>query len=128
MKAPETTRVAVLLFSDLVGSVSLQARIGTEAYSQLLGRHDEIFQAAIEAEGGGRVLNDTGDGFLAEFPSPTGAVRAALRFQYALNGERWGRERLEARTAVHLGEIKELARPVSGRPRLLGMAINYVAR
>ncbi|MGY4317234.1 TolB-like protein/Tfp pilus assembly protein PilF [Bradyrhizobium sp. JR3.5] len=33
------------------------------------------------AEHGGRVVKNTGDGFLAEFPSAVEAVRAALRFQ-----------------------------------------------
>ena len=33
------------------------------------------------SEHGGRIVKNTGDGFLAEFPSAVGAVRAALQFQ-----------------------------------------------
>src|SRR6516165_1881566 len=33
------------------------------------------------AEHGGRIVKNTGDGFLAEFPSAVEAVRAAMQFQ-----------------------------------------------
>ncbi len=121
-------RIAVLLFSDLVGSVSLQSRVGTAAYSRMLARHNELFRQAIETEGHGRILNYTGDGFLAELSSPTDAVNAALRFQWLLFNEPWETERLIARTALHLGEIAELKQPGSGEARHVGMAINQVAR
>jgi CHASE2 domain-containing sensor protein/class 3 adenylate cyclase len=128
MKAHESMRVAVLLFSDLVGSVLLQNRVGTQAYSRMLARHNELFRQAVEIEGRGRILNYTGDGFLAELPSPSDAVLAALRFQWLLSVEKWEIERLTARTALHLGEIAELKQPGSGEVRHVGMAINQVAR
>jgi class 3 adenylate cyclase len=37
--------------------------------------------AAAIAEHGGRIVKNTGDGFLAEFPSAVEAVRAAVQFQ-----------------------------------------------
>jgi TolB-like protein len=40
----------------------------------------DAVQPAI-AEHGGRIVKNTGDGFLAEFPSAVGGVRAALQFQ-----------------------------------------------
>jgi CHASE2 domain-containing sensor protein/class 3 adenylate cyclase len=128
MKAHESMRVAVLLFSDLVGSVLLQNRVGTQAYSRMLARHNELFRQAVEIEGRGRILNYTGDGFLAELPSPSDAVLAALRFQWLLSVEKWEIERLTARTALHLGEIAELRQAGSGEVRHVGMAINQVAR
>jgi CHASE2 domain-containing sensor protein/class 3 adenylate cyclase len=126
MKPHESMRVAVLLFSDLVGSVALQSRVGTQAYSRMLSRHNELFRQAVETEGRGRILNYTGDGFLAELPSPTEAVNAALRFQWLLHREKWEAEKLVARTALHLGEIAEIRQ--SGEVRHVGMAINQVAR
>lgn len=120
-------RVAVLLFSDLVGSVSLQDQLGTQFYSKLLARHHELFRQAIEIDCKGKILNYTGDGFLAELPSPSAAVDAALRFQYLLKNEAWGPAPLHARMAVHLGEITEM-RDDKGAVRHVGRAVNYTAR
>ena len=36
-------------------------------------------------EHGGRIVKNTGDGFLAEFPSAVEAVRAAVQFQTEIN-------------------------------------------
>ena len=32
--------IAVLLFTDIVGSVSMQQRLGTEDYTRVVARHD----------------------------------------------------------------------------------------
>ena len=63
-----------------------------EGYSRLMHNDEEatharltaLLAAAIEpaiAEHGGRIVKNTGDGFLAEFPSAVKAVRAAIQFQ-----------------------------------------------
>lgn len=128
MSDRDSMRVAVLILSDIEGSVALQNRVGTQAYARILARHNDLFRQAVEIQGSGRILNYTGDGFLAELPSPSEAVRAALRFQWLLNEEPWGPEVLRARTAVHLGEITEFRQEGTGEVRPVGMAINYVAR
>ncbi|MGY4573438.1 class 3 adenylate cyclase [Bradyrhizobium sp. USDA 3256] len=46
-------------------------------------RLTELLASEVEpavADHGGRIVKNTGDGFLAEFPSAVEAVRAALRF------------------------------------------------
>ena len=49
-------------------------------HAQLASLLTDCVAPAI-SEHGGRIVKNTGDGFLAEFPSAVGAVRAALQFQ-----------------------------------------------
>jgi len=61
-------------------------------YSRLMHNDEEVTHAKLRAllaetvepaiaEHGGRIVKNTGDGFLAEFPSAVEAVRAAVQFQ-----------------------------------------------
>src|SRR4030095_9130206 len=60
------------------------------------------------AEHGGRIVKNTGDGFLAEFPSAVQAVRAAVRFQSAVGdvqkNDAEGR-RLLFRVGINIGDV-----------------------
>src|SRR5437667_1110563 len=79
---PTTTpssRLAVLLFTDLVRSTELKSRLGTGGYTPLLERHNQLFESAC-AQLRGEVLKHTGDGFFAAFTTASDAVRAALKF------------------------------------------------
>jgi adenylate cyclase len=61
-------------------------------YSRLMHNDEEATHAKLTAlladavapaiaDHGGRIVKNTGDGFLAEFPSAVEAVRAAMQFQ-----------------------------------------------
>lgn len=128
MPGREHMRVAVLLLSDIEGSVALQNRVGTQAYAVMLARHHELFRSAVVESSGGRICDCTGDGFLAEMPSPSAGVNAVLRFQWLLNREPWSPEPIRVRAALHLGEITEIRQEGSDAARPVGMAINYTAR
>jgi class 3 adenylate cyclase len=56
----------------------------------------------------GRLIKSTGDGFVAEFPNPPAAVRAAIEFQKH-NRDRTSREpkvqRMLFRVGMHVGEV-----------------------
>lgn len=122
--------VAVLLFTDIVGSVRMQQQLGTEAYTQAVSRHDLLMRKAFDlAAEPPKILKETGDGVLAKFKSASGAVEAALRIQYLLHKEKWedGRE-VRVRIGVHLGEVTEMAEEITGEKRAVGMAINLAAR
>jgi TolB-like protein len=73
-------RLSAILAADVAG------------YSRLMHNEEEATHAKLTAllaggveptiaEHGGRIVKNTGDGFLAEFPSAVEAVRAAVQFQ-----------------------------------------------
>lgn len=124
----QTSRLAVILFTDVVGSVSLKQAIGVAAYARLISRHDAIFQELMHEADGAEIVKDTGDGYLGQFPTTTQAVRTALAFQTRLACEPWGGQPLRVRIGIHLGEISELEADVSGRPKLIGLAADIAAR
>jgi len=60
------------------------------------------------ADHGGRIVKNTGDGFLAEFPSAVEAVRAAMQFQTRINDLTIGDaedERIAFRVGINIGDI-----------------------
>jgi TolB-like protein len=69
------------------------------------------------AEHGGRIVKNTGDGFLAEFPSAVEAVRAATQFQNRIKDltidEAEGR-RIAFRVGINIGDIIVEAHDIFG--------------
>src|SRR5688572_15228210 len=121
------SRLAVLLFTDLVGSTELKTRLGAGAYSRLLSRHDALFKQSLSEIASAEVINDTGDGYLLAFATASDAVRFALRMQKAMHDEPWEPQPLRVSIGVHLGEITDVA-DASGRPRIIGLAIDLAGR
>jgi hypothetical protein len=60
------------------------------------------------ADHGGRIVKNTGDGFLAEFPSAVEAVRAAMQFQTRINDLTIGDaedRRIGFRVGINIGDV-----------------------
>jgi hypothetical protein len=60
--------------------MKLKDEIDPLLYARLLAWHDAIFRDALAHVEAGRIIQDTGDGFVAEFRDADSAVRAALLF------------------------------------------------
>ncbi|MGK0185552.1 MAG: class 3 adenylate cyclase [Verrucomicrobiales bacterium] len=131
MSNQTTHRIAVLLFTDLVDSVGMQGRLGTNRYAAILMRHDDLFRGLIQGTSG-RILKHTGDGFLADFSVASEAVSVALAFQMLLHREDWGSEGVAVRVGLHQGEViavSDLAmEDERSSPLAVGMAVNLAAR
>ncbi|MEM7386645.1 MAG: protein kinase, partial [Verrucomicrobiota bacterium] len=121
-------RLSALLFSDIAGSVDLQKRLGTKAYTDLITIHDGLFQRGLTGTGQHEILNETGDGVLVNFSRASDAVNAALRLQYLFHEQDWGTEPLHLRIGLHLGEVTAMKESLRGDSRAVGMAINLAAR
>lgn len=105
----DTDRVlATVVFTDVVDSTRRAAELGDRAWRLLIDRHDEVARAEVE-RWQGRLVKSTGDGVLAQFDSPTRAVRCALGLEAAL-----AKLGLEIRAAVHTGEIEVRRDDVGG--------------
>src|SRR5215210_7622790 len=116
------SRLAVLMFTDVVGSVELKARLGVPVYAKLLARHDAIFRELIRQCAAAEVLQDLGDGYFAAFATVSDAVRLALQFQDAMHREPWAPEPLRTRIRIHLGELVQMPIGHGGPPKIVGMA------
>ncbi|HJX33355.1 MAG TPA: hypothetical protein VJ257_04080, partial [Solirubrobacterales bacterium] len=68
--------VAIVVFSDLVDSTALLARLGDDRMEQIRRAHVEDVRGVVTVAGG-RVVKTLGDGVMATFESALGALRAA---------------------------------------------------
>ncbi len=59
---------STLLFTDLVASTNLRARLGDDAADLVHADHDRVLREALGATGG-REVKTLGDGLMAAFPS-----------------------------------------------------------
>ena len=73
-------RLAAILAADVAGYSRLMHRDEEATHTKLTALLADGVAPAI-SDHGGRIVKNTGDGFLAEFPSAVEAVRAALQFQ-----------------------------------------------
>ena len=68
------------MFTDIVGSTALTARIGDLSALELVRVHDALVRRGL-AGYGGREIEHTGDGIMASFDVVANAVRAAADIQ-----------------------------------------------
>lgn len=73
-------RLSAILVADVAGYSRLMHQDEEATHAKLTALLLEAVHPAI-AEHGGRIVKNTGDGLLAEFPSAVEAVRAAVQFQ-----------------------------------------------
>jgi class 3 adenylate cyclase len=119
--APDPALRAVL-FTDIVGSTEMTARLGDSAALELVRAHDALVRRGLEAYGG-REVKHTGDGIMASFDEVANAVRAAADIQRrfaAFNAD--ASETLSVRIGIHAGE------PVAEHNDLFGATVQLASR
>jgi len=110
--------VAVVLFTDLVGSTELRGRLGEEAADELRRQHDRLLTQAVEANHG-RVVKGLGDGIMATFGGASDAVAAAVAIQQGIDRlNRTGKEPLPlaVRVGLSAGDVAFEDDDVHGTP------------
>ncbi|MBA4716338.1 MAG: DUF4062 domain-containing protein [Verrucomicrobiales bacterium] len=127
IKGP-SKQIAALMFTDIVGSVALQQKLGTNSYTNYVHRHDEIIKDCLSNIEGAKILNETGDGFLIKFIDPSDAVNTALRLQFRFSLEKCEGESINVRMGLNMGVVTEMDETNRGGTRAVGMPINLVAR
>lgn len=105
---PVSRVLATVLFTDIISSTELAARVGDGAWHALLDQHDRIVQQAIDRFGG-RLVKTTGDGVLATFESPGRGIACARTLVDALRPHD-----LRIRAGVHTGEVELREDDVAG--------------
>lgn len=100
--------LTTLLFTDIVDSTRHANRLGDRGWRELLAAHDEALRELI-ANGRGREVKATGDGFLALFDGPARAIQTAVSIRHRARSLG-----LELRQAVHVGEVEVAGSDVRG--------------
>jgi class 3 adenylate cyclase/streptogramin lyase len=101
-------RLATILFTDIVGSTEIAAKLGDARWRELLRRHHAIMRAQLKSFGG-REIDTSGDGVFATFDVPAQAVRCACAI--AKQTQDLG---VEIRAGLHVGEVEIAGREVRG--------------
>ena len=108
-KRPERVerRLSAILAADVAGYSRLMHTEEEATHARLTALLTDAVAPAI-AEHGGRIVKNTGDGFLAVFPSAVQAVRAAVQFQTRIKeltiGDAEDR-RIALRAGVNIGDV-----------------------
>jgi class 3 adenylate cyclase len=115
-RMPMKRWLATIMITDIVRSTAQAARIGDEAWRELLGQHDALIER-LARQFDGRILTATGDGFLVSFNSPTKAIRCATSVKSKVKSMG-----LTIRAGIHTGEC------IEQNGQLTGMTINIAVR
>ena len=120
---PVKRKLAAILAADAVGYSRAMAA-DEEGTVKILAAHRAVIDGIIQFHEG-RIVNTAGDSVIAEFASPTQAVRCAVEVQDALktrNDSLPEDRRMQFRIGVNLGDVM-----VKGDD-LLGDGVNVAAR
>jgi len=112
-------RLAAILAADVVGYSALMQRAEEATYAEFERLKREVIEPSLSRHDG-RLIKTTGDGALAEFASPSAAVRCAVEIQESIAS---GRNSLKLRIGVNLGEVI-----VGADGDLFGDGINIAVR
>ncbi|MDP9335790.1 MAG: adenylate/guanylate cyclase domain-containing protein [Actinomycetota bacterium] len=108
--------LTTVVFTDIVGSTARAASLGDQRWRSLLDAHDRTVRDELRRFRG-RVINTTGDGFVASFDGPARAIRCSQAISQAA-----GKLGIELRIGLHTGECE-----VRGED-LGGLAVHIAAR
>ena len=100
-------RLSAILVADVAGYSRLMHHNEEGTHAKLTALLANAVVPAI-ADHGGRIVKNTGDGFLAEFPSAVEAVRAAVQFQARikeLTTDEVEERRIAFRVGINIGDV-----------------------
>lgn len=111
-----------ILFTDIVGSTEMTARLGDRMAAEMVRAHDAIVRRCL-GQCGGREIKHTGDGIMATFVKTTAAVDCAIAIQREFERYNAGNaEQIHIRIGLDCGE------PVEDSNDLFGSTVQLAAR
>ncbi|HYL91140.1 MAG TPA: adenylate/guanylate cyclase domain-containing protein [Burkholderiales bacterium] len=120
---PEPDRVlATVLFTDIVGSTELAARLGDRGWRDLLEAHHALVRQEL-VRFRGREVDTAGDGFLATFDGPARAVRCACAISDTARPLG-----ITVRAGLHTGECEVIGEKLGGIAVHTGARVVAIAR
>jgi TolB-like protein/Tfp pilus assembly protein PilF len=121
---PTVRRLTAILAADVAGYSRLMGADEERTHQRLTGHLRELVNPKIAGHRG-RVVKNTGDGFLAEFASVVDAVRCAVEVQRGMaerNTAIPASERIEFRIGINLGDV------IAEEHDIFGDGVNVAAR
>jgi len=121
---PTVRRLAAILAADVAGYSRLMGQDEEGTHERDQAHLRELVSPKI-AEHRGRIVKNTGDGFLAEFPSVVDAVRCAVEVQRGMAERNEGtppENRIEFRVGINLGDV------IVEEHDIFGDGVNVAAR
>jgi TolB-like protein/class 3 adenylate cyclase len=119
-----TRRLAAILAADVAGYSRLMGQDEEDTHERLQAHLRELVDPKIE-EHRGRIVRNTGDGLLAEFPSVVDAVRCAVEIQRGMIDREPDvpeERRIRFRIGVNLGDV------IVEEHDIFGDGVNIAAR
>ena len=113
--------LGAVLFTDVVSSTELLARVGDAQYRQMRNAHQRQVRLAVEMCGG-HLMTVTGDGTMSVFDGPSKAVRCAE--VVSQEAEDAG---IAVRCGVHTGELERDGMNVTGMTVHIGHRVSSAA-
>jgi adenylate cyclase len=104
---PPVRRLTAILAADVAGYSRLMGADEEGTHERLRGHLRDLIEPKI-ADHRGRIVKNTGDGFLAEFASVVDAVRCAVEMQRGMAERNAGTQpdkRIEFRVGINLGDV-----------------------
>ena len=111
-----------IMFTDIVESTEMTARLGDVAATELVRAHDALVRRAL-ARHDGREVKHLGDGIMASFDSTSAAVECARTIQKAF--ERFNRTSAEP---IHIRIGVDCGEPVEDTHDLFGSTVQRASR
>ena len=106
-----------MLFTDIVGSTELAARLGDRGWREVIARHHAVVRRQLKRFGG-RELDTAGDGFFAMFERPAPAVQCACAIVDGLQALG-----ISIRAGIHMGECEVMGGKVGGIAVITGARV-----
>ena len=111
-----------IMFTDIVESTEMTARLGDVAATELVRAHDALVRRAL-ARHDGREVKHLGDGIMASFDSTSAAVECARTIQKAF--ERFNRTSAEP---IHIRIGVDCGEPVEDTHDMFGSTVQRASR
>src|SRR6202045_3389945 len=121
---PPVRRLTAILAADVAGYSRLMGADEEGTHERLKAHLGELINPKI-AENRGRIVKNTGDGFLAEFASVVDALRCAVEMQRGMAERNAGtppEKRIEFRVGINLGDV------IVEEHDIFGDGVNVAAR
>src|ERR1700704_5003029 len=99
-------RLAAIVCADVAGYSRMMGIDEAGTHATFKAHRSAMYPIVLNH--GGRVVKNTGDGFLLEFPSIVGAVEAAIAIQAVMaerNGQLPADRVMQFRIGIHMGDV-----------------------